>query len=286
MSQPSEPNKSYVGRYAPTPNGLLHLGHAATFHTAYLRAKKHGGRILLRIEDLDRDRWKMDYDKAIFEDLKWLGLSWDDDLQAPELFLRQSDRIDAYREILLKLIEADVVYPCLLSRKKIQEYPDLVKNRNREVIFPEALRPKSSETNIPDQLFDVNWRFRVEYGTEVQFEDQRTGVHRYRAGTDFGDFLIWSKSGYPSYELAVVLDDIKSKITEIVRGEDLLGSTVRQILLYRILKAGIPDFYHCPLVKDDHGVRLAKQFDSESLRSYRERGFTPDQVWKMIESAY
>ena len=275
----------YIGRYAPTPSGLLHSGHAATFGTVYRRAREKGGQVFLRIEDLDRDRCRKDYENALIEDMRWLGLDWDQDPNAVEGYIRQTDRIAKYREVLDRLIEKGVVYSCNKSRKEIREYPGAIQNREGETLYPESLRPADSGKPVEgEQRYLQHWRYRVDYGTVVAFEDRRIGSCTYEAGVDFGDFLVWSKAGYPAYELAVVIDDIASGVTEVVRGEDLLLSTARQILLYRELSARIPDFYHCPLVKDEHGVRLAKQYDSESIRSYRERGYTPDQFWKLIES--
>ena len=277
--------RTYIGRYAPTPSGLLHIGHAATFRTAYQRAKEQGGKIVLRIEDLDRDRCKESYESALIEDMQWLGLSWDQDPRSTEGYIRQSDRLTRYREVLDLLIEAGVVYCCTRSRKEIREHPNASRNSDGEVLFPESLRPRETENpEEGEERYLQHWRFRVNYGTEVSFEDLRTGRHSYKAGVDFGDFLVWTKAGYPAYELAVVVDDIDSVITEVVRGEDLLVSTARQILLYRVLNAKVPDFYHCPLIKDEHGVRLAKQYDSKSIRSYREDGYSPEQFWKMLES--
>ena len=281
----SESAKKYVGRYAPTPSGLLHIGHAATFRTAFQRAKQQDGRIVLRIEDLDRDRCKEGYESASIEDMQWLGLLWDRDPRSPEGFIRQSDRLIRYREVLDRLIEAGVVYSCNRSRKEIREHPSASQNLEGEVLFPESLRPQETEDpEEGEERYRQHWRFRADYGTVVTFEDRRTGQHSYEAGVDFGDFLVWTKSGYPAYELAVVVDDIDSGITEVVRGEDLLTSTARQILLYRVLGAEVPGFYHCPLIKDEHGVRLAKQYDSKSIRSYRADGYTPEAFWKMLES--
>ena len=284
-SQHSDSKRSYTGRYAPTPSGLLHIGHAATFRTAFQRAKQQDGRIVLRIEDLDRDRCKDDYESALIEDMQWLGLLWDQDPRSTEDYIRQSDQLARYREVLDRLIEAGAVYSCNRSRKEIREYPNTMRNRDGEVLFPRSLRPQEPDSpEEGEERYRQHWRYRVDYGAVVTFEDQRTGKHSYEAGVDFGDFLVWTKSGFPAYELAVVVDDIDSGITEVVRGEDLLTSTSRQILLYRILHAEIPDFYHCPLIKDEHGVRLAKQYDSKSIRSYRESGYTPEQFWKMLES--
>lgn len=275
----------YRGRYAPTPSGLLHSGHAATFRTAYRRARQNGGEIFLRIEDLDRDRCKRDYEIALIEDMQWLGLHWDRDASAPEGYIRQTDRLAQYRKVLDRLIEKGVVYSCNKSRKEIRTHPEAVKNREGEVLYHESLRPqKSDESMEGEQRYLQHWRYRADYGSVVTFEDRRMGKCSYEAGVDFGDFLVWTKAGYPAYELAVVIDDIASGITEVVRGEDLLLSTARQILLYRELAAEVPEFYHCPLVKDEQGVRLAKQYDSESIRAYRERRFTPEQFWKILES--
>lgn len=267
---------AYVGRYAPTPSGLMHLGHLSTFWKAQERARQFGGSIFLRIEDIDRERCNSEFEEKIIEDFAWLGLEWDSSAEGGPV--RQSNRLGFYQLYLLKLIEKDAVYPCELSRKEIQKAVVATSPSTSEVIFPNSLRDLTNAAKHRRNPFSVNWRFRVPDGEQVGFTDRRSGEHRYIAGHDFGDFLVWRRSGWPSYELAVVVDDIEMSVSEVVRGEDLMVSTSRQILLYDSLKKELPAFYHCPLVKDKNGERLAKSFDSESLQAYRSRGWSRERL--------
>jgi glutamyl-tRNA synthetase len=147
---------------------------------------------------------------------------------------------------------------------------------DREVIFPAALRP--ADWRPVAEPGAVNWRFRVPDGETIVFVDQRLGPQKFTAGQDFGDFIVWRRDGVPSYDLAVVADDHAMAITEVVRGEDLLLATAKQLLLYRALGWDSPAFYHCPLVRDGAGRRLAKRDGALSLRSLRQRGLTPEAV--------
>jgi glutamyl-tRNA synthetase len=268
----------YVGRMAPTPSGWLHRGHAYTFGIAYYRARQLAGRIWLRMEDLDSGRCKPGYARGVLEDLRWLGLDWDAMGEGTDGVCYQHTQLERYRQCLLQWVARGWVYPCQVSRTELQAYPDSRQSKDGEWIFPASLRSAWKPGGMV--RFDVNWRWRVPDGERVGFVDLRAGKHQYVAGQDFGDFLVWSKQGVPSYEMAVVHDDVASGVTEVVRGEDLLLSTARQLLLYRALGVRIPAFYHCPLVCDAAGVRLAKRYDSESIRSYRERGWSAARFWE------
>jgi len=276
----------YIGRLAPTPSGRLHKGHAFTFAIACYRAAQHENhRVFLRIEDLDRNRCRSEYVAGIFEDLLWLGLQWH---ETPGLggVHYQHEHLEYYGAILRAWARAGWVYPSDVSRKQLRNHPESAVAEAGEVIYPPALRkdyaPEQIEAEDPNEYLRWNWRWRVDYSSCVAFVDQRLGAVKYRAGIDFGDFLVWSKDGCPSYEMAVVLDDLRTGVTEVVRGEDLLLSTARQLLLYEKMEKIPPAFYHCPLVKDEHGVRLAKSFDSESIQSYRNKGYTPGDFWSEL----
>ncbi len=273
-------HSGYLGRLAPTPSGRLHMGHAYTFAIAYHRARQRsGGQILLRIEDLDLSRCKPIYVDGIFEDLEWLGLQWDRISDQPKGEIYQSRRLPHYCALLKEWARAGWIYPSAVSRKQIQTHPQCRQSGEGEIIFPESLRTPavdlSNSAALEDGFFNQNWRWRVNYGSRIGFTDLRLGEQAFVAGEDFGDFLVWSKEGRPSYEMAVVVDDIDQKITEVVRGEDLRVSTARQLLIYDAMKKNPPDFFHCPLVKDERGVRLAKSFDSMSIETYRNHGATP-----------
>lgn len=260
--------QDYVGRLAPTPTGYMHLGHARTFLTAQERAREAGGKLLLRIEDLDRARCKEAFVAALEEDLAWAGLSWESEV------VRQSERLGWFREVLGRLQEAGAVYPCRCSRKDVAEAIRAPHVEGREPIYPGTCRERSFAFESEEEALAINWRFRVPDGERISFVDGRLGERSFVAGEDFGDFLVWRKDGFPSYELAVVADDMAQGVTEVVRGEDLLMSTARQLLLYRALGADAPAFYHCALVLDTEGRRLAKRAGAMGLRELRARGET------------
>lgn len=275
-TQPS----AYRGRLAPTPTGHLHLGHARTFWTAQERAKAHGGVIILRNEDLDEARCKAEYVEAMYEDLGWFGFSWKEgpDIGGPHAPYNQSERLPRYQAAWARLRDAGVIYPSPHSRKDVEAALRAPHEGETEAIFPTALRPKEGAGLNAAEPDDVNWRFRVPDGKAIIFEDINIGSISYTAGRDFGDFIIWRKDGFPSYELAVVADDAEMRISEVVRGEDLLLSTARQLLLYEALGWKPPAFYHCPLIRDENGKRLAKRHDALSLQHFRETGTTPDEL--------
>ncbi|MDQ8180015.1 tRNA glutamyl-Q(34) synthetase GluQRS [Pelagicoccus sp. SDUM812005] len=262
----------YVGRVAPTPTGLMHLGHACTFLEAQRRARAAGGKLLLRIEDLDQARCKPEFVEALAEDLAWAGLSWE-----PEV-LRQSERLAWFREVLGRLREAGVVYPCSCSRKDVAEAIRAPHVEGQEPLYPGTCREREFVFGSEAEALAINWRFRVPDGEAIAFEDGRLGAQHFVAGRDFGDFLVWRKDGFPSYELAVVADDVAQGITEVVRGEDLLASTARQLLLYRALGEEPPAFYHCPLILDTEGKRLAKRAGAMGLRELRAGGARPEEL--------
>ena len=271
----------YRGRLAPTPTGHLHLGHARTFWLAQQRAQQADGALVLRVEDLDAARCKPQYYKDLIEDLRWVGLQWQ---EGPKLGgeygpYRQCERLALYRCVWQQLSQAGVIYPSPHSRKDVANALSAPHEGEREIIFPMKLRPENWE--IVDAPGEVNWRFRVPDGERVEFVDQNLGEFCFVAGEDFGDFVVWRRDGFPSYELAVVVDDYAMAISEVVRGEDLLLSTAKQILLYRALGWAVPRFYHCRLVRDESGRRLAKRDGVRSLRALRARGITPAQIREM-----
>jgi glutamyl-tRNA synthetase len=264
---------SYRGRLAPTPTGYLHLGHARTFWIARERAKANRGILVLRNDDLDRARCKPQFVHAMHEDLKWFGFEWQEgpDIGGPFAPYKQSERFSEYRSTLEKLRAANLIYPCNCSRRDIQSAPRAPHAADdEEPIYPGTCRDK---TKIEGEKF--SWRFRVPDGEAVAFQDKNLGEQRFIAGKDFGDFVVWRNDDVPAYQLACVADDAAMQITEVVRGADLLLSTARQLLLYRALGLRAPDFFHCPLMLDENGERLAKRDDALSLRILRERREIP-----------
>jgi glutamyl-tRNA synthetase len=280
------------------------VGHARTFWTASQRAREAGGTLVMRMEDLDPDRSKAIYADAAIDDLRWLGIRWQEgpDKGGPFAPYVQSRRRAIYLATWRKLLRLGYLYPCRCSRKDLESalgaphervttgtredfgkldgkldlmddepiYPGTCRNLQGKA--PQLPGPTVSDIETPD---GINWRFRVPDGEAVEFEDRNLGRKRFVAGQDFGDFVVWRRDGGPSYQLACVADDAAMGITEVVRGADLLKSTARQILLYRALGFEAPHWYHCRLVVDHNGRRLAKRHDSLSLRAMRQRGLTP-----------
>lgn len=274
----------YRGRIAPTPSGPLHLGHARTFWIAQQRARERGGMLVLRDEDLDPDRCKPRFAVQMLEDLQWFGFDWQEgpDRGGPFAPYVQSQRRALYLQSWAALAAAGAIYPSPHSRKDIAAAlvapHDEPNGQDAEPIFPPALRPDADTLAMPTEPDEVNWRFRVPDGEVITFVDGRHGTVSRTAGVDFGDFLVWRKDGFPSYELAVVHDDHAMQITEVVRGDDLLTSTARQLLLYRTLGWSAPAFYHCELMRDAEGRRLAKRTEAVSLATLREQGRTPEEL--------
>jgi glutamyl/glutaminyl-tRNA synthetase len=269
----------YRGRLAPSPTGYLHLGHARTFLIAAERAEQAGGALIFRNEDLDPDRCREEFVAAMYEDVRWLGIKWIEgaDCRGPYAPYSQSQGRDSYLETWRKLRDGGFIYPCTCSRKELAIAATAPNDADDEPIYPGKCRTRTAAGTfeVPN---GVNWRFRVPDGEEIVFHDQHLGLQRYVAGTDFGDFVVWRRDDVPAYQLAVVADDRAMKITEVVRGADLLKSTARQLLLYCALGFESPDFYHCNLVRDESGMRLAKRHDALSLRALRESGWTAEQV--------
>jgi len=295
----------YRGRLAPSPTGLLHLGHARTFWNAYERARDAGGILVLRDEDLDTQRARAEYAAAMLEDLRWLGIEWQEGPDVGGGFgpYRQSERYALYRAAWERLRAGGWIYPCTCSRRELATaasapHEDQEENARNEIaaeddepMYPGRCRPARAAVAEAHEPAGVNWRFRIPEdrlvdgrvtdGEVVHFDDSGMGARTYVAGRDFGDFVVWRRDDVPAYQLACVVDDAAMQITEVVRGADLLKSTARQLLLYRALGFTPPLWLHCPLLRDAQGQRLAKRTDALSLRAMRERGLTPDEVRAM-----
>jgi glutamyl/glutaminyl-tRNA synthetase len=265
----------YTGRLAPSPTGLLHLGHARTFWIAHQRARAANGKLYLRNEDLDPHRSREEFADAMREDLHWLGITWDAEFQ-------QSTRIPLYREALQQLLNTGYAYPCTCSRRELAQSTQAPHEDDDEPLYNNHCRPTSSEPLALDPAPSLNYRFRIPTTNPntnpITFTDLNAGPQAFTPGIDFGDFLIWRKDDLPSYQLACVIDDAATQITEVVRGHDLLKSAARQILLQRALSLPTPSYFHCDLMCDEAGIRLAKRHDALSIRTLRESGLTPQEV--------
>jgi glutamyl-tRNA synthetase len=247
-----------------------------------LRARSAGGTLVFRNEDLDPYRSRPEFAKAMYEDLQWLGIDWDEgpNVGGPYAPYEQSRRRSFYLEAWRELNNNGAIYPCSCSRRDLVQaaqapHEGLLHAPDDEPLYPGTCRGKTASADDPAGM---NWRFRVPDGEVVSFEDAHFGRQEFIAGRDFGDFVVWRRDDVPAYQLAVVIDDAEMKITEVVRGADLLRSTARQILLQRALGLPQPAHYHCDLVTDESGERLAKRHDALSLRALRAAGKTPEEI--------
>ena len=260
------------------------------------RAAERGGQLILRNEDLDSERTRPEFVEAMMEDLRWLGISWSEgpDYGGPVGPYTQSERRGFYLQAWRKLRDSGMIYPCTCSRKDVELAAGAPNGLDDEPVYPGSCRParivagaarlrQTAEAAVTgsEPYADprgANWRFRIADGEEVCFTDLHLGPQRFVAGRDFGDFIVWRRDDVPAYQLAVVVDDAAMGITEVVRGADLLKSTARQILLFRALGLAAADFYHCDLVRNSNGVRLAKRHDALSIRKLRQLGWSPERV--------
>jgi glutamyl/glutaminyl-tRNA synthetase len=291
---------TYRGRLAPSPTGYLHLGHARTFWVAWQRARAAGGKLIFRNEDLDYQRCKPEFVKAMYEDLHWLGLDWDEGLDLNGVShcsfgpYSQSERRSLYLDAWRKLRDSGLIYPCTCSRKDLERAlsapheplrgagvaDDLSFAADDETPYPGTCREKTETAKDYDSPAGVSWRFKVPDGETISFDDGYFGRQEFVAGRDFADFLLWRRDDIPAYQLAVVVDDAAMQITEVARGADLLKSTARQLLLIRALGYSTPAYFHCPLLRDEKNVRLAKRHDALSLRKLREQGVKAEELRK------
>ncbi len=276
---------TYRGRIAPSPTGYLHLGHARTFWTAQQRALGANGTLLFRMDDLDGARCSREFAAAALEDLRWFGLRWQEgpDVDGPHAPYTQSERLPLYLAAFERLRASGDIYPCKCSRQDVLRALSAPHEGEEEPLYPGTCRPPQPEA-FPQSRTGMNWRFRVP-GGEVAFCDQNLGPQCALAGRDFGDFLAWRKDDLPSYQLACAVDDALMGITEVVRGADLITSTFRQLLILRALGHTPPAYFHCELMTDEAGTRLAKRNDALSLRTLRAGGWTPEELRTAMESA-
>lgn len=251
-----------TGRLAPSPTGSLHLGNARTFLWAWLSARRQGGRILLRIEDLDTPRVKPGAVEAIEEDLRWLGLDWDGSVEI------QSTRRARYAEIFERM--KSFIYPCGCTRADLAAAASAPHEEETEARYPGTCRERP-----PKQV--VAWRLKVDPGP-VEFDDLLSGHHGIDVAATVGDFVVAKLPEQPAYQLAVVADDVEQGVTEVVRGDDLIPSTARQRLVYRALGAPPPVYGHAPLVVGPDGKRLAKRHGESRIAALRRSGVPAGRV--------
>lgn len=263
----------YRGRFAPSPTGELHLGLLRTALIGWLRARSVGGTYVIRIEDLDGPRTVTGAAPAMLAELRWVGLDWDEgpDVGGPHASYVQSDRLAHYARALATLEADGRVYPCTCSRREVSLQSAPHGPSELGPVYPGTCSAGPSHPGAPAAL-----RFRMPT-RQRGFVD---AVHGAVAPLtpNAGDFVLRRADGLFSYQLAVVVDDIAMRITEVVRGDDLLSSTPWQLALYGALGAASPEFAHVPLLLGPDGARLAKRHGATSVAHYRRQGVTPEQL--------
>jgi len=268
------------GRFAPSPTGPMHLGNAWASLLAWLACKSRGGSMVFRLEDLDPVRSRPEFADGLMRDLSWLGLTWDEgpDKGGPHSPYAQSERLHLYQRTADELAARGLVYPCFCTRKELRALASAPHAGEAGPVYPGTcaeLSPgecaaREAEGKRP------SLRLRCPDGSE-RFIDLVRGELCLSA-SDAGDFAIRRSDMVWAYQLAVVVDDADMRITQVVRGDDLLDSTPRQALLFRLLGAPVPEFLHVPLLVDEEGERLAKRHGSLAIEALREAGVPPEAV--------
>ncbi len=262
-----------VSRLAPSPTGALHLGNARTFLINWAVARNSLWELLLRVENLDGPRNKPWATQQAIDDLTWLGMDFDGPITT------QAADLDPYRAAMQHLAEAGLTYPCALTRAQIEQASTAPHDNDHELRFPEHLRPVGPIADSPSAFVDehTNYRLLVEDAV-VPVTDTFAGTKQFNPFREIGDFVIWTKREQPAYQLAVVVDDHRQGVTDVVRGMDLLPSAARQQLLYGALGWPVPHWWHLPLVLGPDGRRLAKRHGDTRISYYRECGIAPQRV--------
>lgn len=277
---------SRTARFAPSPTGPLHLGHAFSALTAWQDAK--GGRFLLRIEDIDTGRARPAWQDAIFEDLSWLGLTW------PTPVLQQSSRLPAYRAALARLWDRGLIYPCTCTRRDIaaaaaapQEGAPMAGPDG--LIYPGTCRHRPRPAGMPsDATLRLDTARAIAAAGALRFDEigqDLRGLHHIDPAalpSQIGDVVLARRDIGTSYHLAVVLDDAHQGITHVTRGEDLFEATNIHVLLQNLLGLPTPRYHHHRLIRDDRGARLAKRDDARAISTYRDSGATPGDIRRMV----
>ncbi len=285
-----------ITRFAPSPTGPLHLGHAYSAIVSHDMAMASGGKFLLRIEDIDRSRARAEWEDLIFEDLRWLGLSWE------EPVMRQSKRIEAYGDALDQLWAAGLLFPCTCTRRDIAEALAAPQEGAEPAIgpdgpvYPGTCRPAPATATPTARPRDSVLRLDMaqaagkvtgpltftETGAGPNGETGVIEITRADAEKTIGDIVLARRDMGTSYHLSVVIDDAAQGITHVTRGADLYEATKIHVILQRLLNLPTPVYHHHRLIRDEEGKRLAKRDDARAIRTYREDGASPDDVRRLI----
>lgn len=282
--EPQLSSNSIVGRLAPSPTGALHLGNARSFLLAWLSARQAGGQVILRIEDIDSPRVKPWAVEATIEDLKWLGLDWDHGPESPQgledsqNFFVQTQRLARYGEVLDELLAAGKVYACTCTRSEVAEMAsaphESIFQPLEGPVYPGTCRDRKRGPALNSECA-YRWAFDDEC---IEWIDRVHGPQSANPLHQLGDFVIGRSSGTPAYQLAVVVDDFDMGVTEVVRGDDLVNSTFRQLAILEYLGWPIPTYAHLPLMVGTDGKRLAKRHGDTRLSFFREAGVKPEAI--------
>ncbi len=278
-----------ITRFAPSPTGPLHLGHAYSAMLAHDMAMAAGGTFLLRIEDIDQLRSKPVWEQQIYDDLEWLGLTW------TKPVMRQSDRLPAYKKALGQLSAQGLIYPCICSRSDVKRAAGAPQEGvfpmgPDGIIYPGTCRPKQKICNVKiHENLRCNMALAADlYLGELTFEEtgEDAGTRTTNAakiGIDTGDFVVSRKHMFTSYHLSVVVDDADQKISHVVRGADIREATPIHVLLQKLLKLPTPTYHHHKLIRDETGKRLAKRDDARAISKYRAEGATPNDIRRLVD---
>ena len=269
-------------RFAPSPTGYLHLGNARTALFNYLYAKHEGGKLVLRIEDTDRERSKKEYEEMLIDDLRWLGIEWDEGVDKGGKFApyRQSERTEIYKEYIEKLKDTGHIYKCYCTPEELEAERKKALVEGKPPRYSGKCRnlSKEEQEKLEREGKSYVWRFRVPDGETVVFEDLIKGIVEINVN-EFGDFVIVRSDGTPVYNFVVVIDDAVMKITHIIRGEDHLSNTPKQILIYKALGFEVPKFAHLPIILGEDKSKLSKRHGAVSVRAFRNEGYVSEAMF-------
>ena len=279
-----------VTRFAPSPTGPLHLGHAYSALMAFDFARKNNGKFLLRIEDIDQSRSRQSWEEQIYQDLTWLGISWDGPV------LRQSERFEAYHSGLKMLSEKRLIYPCSCNRKDIlsalsapQEGVEVPFGPDGPIYPGTCRNEQKSDQSIVGGALRINMRKASEpldypiYFQEMSFIFGDVSISQNELIEEIGDIVLSRKDMGTSYHLSVILDDAYQGVTDVIRGDDLFEATKIHVLLQKLFGLDTPTYHHHRLIRDANGKRLAKRDDARAISKYREDGYSPSDIRELVK---